>query len=163
MNMLSFQRVAITFGTCAFILSSCLGPRSSVHIDEDDVPDATHTIIVHTKMDTESAYREVEQLLKKWGYLLRTDTEITEGVSSDFYGIAERWDANYIRMRLAIVISGDKNAEVSIRGWYTARQYEDQPTDQPIIKQGYSGSIGREAWIEMFSVASEIDGVMRFE
>lgn len=144
-------------------LSSCLGPRTSVHIDEEDVPNETRAIIVKTELDNETAFRELEQLLIKWGYALRPDTEIIEGIPSDFYVIAERRDADYIHLRLGFGISGRKKSEITIRGWYTARQHEGQPTDHLIMKEGYSGSIGREAWIEMFRLASEIDGVMRFE
>jgi hypothetical protein len=150
-----------------FVLSSCLGPRTAVHIDESDVPDKTLSIIVETDMDNETAYRTIEQLLVKRGFTLRPGTELLDGVPDDLYVIAERVDADLIHVQMGIGIQGETDAEITIRGWYTALQYEGHPPDLEeqmiIIKEGVSGPVGREAWIEMFRLASEIGGIMRFE
>jgi hypothetical protein len=149
------------------VLSSCLGPRTRIHLDEGDIPDETLIIFVQTEMDNETAYNTVQRLLLERGYTFSPDPEPPNGVPDIFYGIAERWDPNLIHIRLGITISGENNAEIGLRGWYTAFEYEGRPPDVEeqiiIIREGFGGSIGREAWIEMFQIASGIEGIMRFE
>ena len=149
------------------VISSCLGPATRVHLDEDDLPDETVVIIVETEMDNETAYNTIVQSLEQRGYTFTADTEIIDGIPVDFYGIAERWTADFVNIRLGIGILGEKDAEITIRGWYTALEYEGYPEVQEdqmiVIREGFGGSIGRDAWIEMFDLASEIEGIMRFE
>jgi hypothetical protein len=167
MRGINLHIAAVILFTGIFMISSCLGPRTRVHIDEDDIPDETLLIIVQTEMDNEAAYESVKESLLKRGYTFMPDTEIMNGVSDIFYGIAERWDPNLIHIRLGITITGESNVEIGIRGWFTALEYEGRPeeVEQQIIimREGFGGSIGREAWIEMFQIASGIEGIMRFE
>jgi hypothetical protein len=149
-------------------LSSCLGPRTRVHIDDDDIPEKSVAIIVQTEMDHESAFNTVSRLLQERGYAFRTDAEIINGQPPvDIYGIAERWDPDHVNIRLEITILGESDVEITIRGLYLAPEYEGLPEDLEqqmiVIREGFGGPTGREAWIEMFSLASEIDGYMRFE
>jgi hypothetical protein len=147
--------------------SSCLGPRTAVHIDEDDMPEKSVAIIVQTEMDHETAFNRVSRLLHERGYAFRTDSEILDGPPVDIYGIAERWDPDLVNIRLEITILGESDAEITIRGWYYAPEYEglheDLEQQMIIIREGFGGPTAREAWIEMFSLASDIDGIMRFE
>ncbi len=147
--------------------SSCIGPRTAVHIDEDDIPDMTLAIIVRTEMDHETAFETVSRMLHEKGYDFRTDAEILNGPPVDIYGIAERWDADFVNLRLEIAILGESDVEITFRGWYYAPEYEGHPEEIEqqivIIREGFGGPTAREAWIEMFDLASEIDGIMRFE
>ena len=149
------------------VFSSCVGPSTRVHIDEDDIPDNTLTIIVETEMDNETAYHTIEQLLTGRGYTFRPDSELINGIPPDFYGIAERIDTENVHIKLGIGIRGEQDAVITIQGRYTARDYEGRPAEVEqqivIIRDGFGGSIERGAWIEMFAVASEIGGIMRFE
>jgi hypothetical protein len=169
MRKCDFQNVlaAIFYITVITVLFSCLGPRTRVHIDEDDIPDKTLTIIVETEMDNETAYHKIEQLLTRRGYTFRSDIEIIDGIPPDFSGVAERIDPENVYIQLGIGIRGELDAEITIQGWYMARDYEGRPAEVEqriiIIREGFGGSIEREAWIEMFAVASELGGFMRFE
>jgi hypothetical protein len=159
--------IIISYIIAVSVSHSCVGPWTRVHIDEDDIPDRTLTIIVETEMDNETAYNKIEQLLTGRGYTFRSDIEITDGIPPDFYGVAERIDHENVYIQLGIGIRGERDAEITIQGWYMARDYEGRPAEEEqriiIIREGFGGSIEREAWIEMFSVASEIGGFMRFE
>ena len=167
MNRFCIHRCAIAILALFLTVLSCIGPRTAVHIDEDDIPEKSVAIIVRTEMDHETAFKTVSRILHERGYAFRTDSEILDGPPVDIYGIAEKWDANFVNLRLEITILGESNAEITIRGWYYAPEYEGHPEEIEqqivIIREGFGGPTAREAWIEMFSLASEIDGIMRFE
>lgn len=156
---------AILIATMIYPVSSCIGPATSIDIDEEEVPEKTVSIIVETDMTNEAVYEKLVQLLYEKGYTLVPDTEIVDAVPENFTGMAEKWNADDSYIRLDIAIEGTSDAVVTIRGWFTAPVYEDLPgqLERQIAKDAYSGPVAREAWIEMFEIAWELDGYMRYE
>ncbi len=146
-----------------FITINCIGPQKSTGIEDAAAPNNTSTIINETNMNAETAYRSIAQILQNRGYTFRTTDETLKSISTEFSGITQRWGVDHTFTRIGISIQGDTNAKIFIRGWMKTIDNESDQTGQRIRKHGQSGSPVRNAWIELFEIASEIEGHLKFE
>ena len=156
------KTLTIIISLC-FIAINCIGPQKSTGINDAAAPNNTSTIINETNMDAEIAYKFIAQILQNRGYTFRTTDETLKSISTEFLGISQRLGVDHTFTRIGISIQGNTNAKIFIRGWMKTVDNEGDQTGQRIRKYGQSGSPVRNAWIELFEIASEIEGNLKFE
>ena len=146
-----------------FVFQCCVGPQKSIGISDGDVPPNTNTTIVETEMDAATAYRTVAQILLNRGYTFHSTDETLKSISTEFKGISQRWGVDYTFVRIGVNIQGESNAKAIVRGWYKTIENKSDETGQRIRKYGQNGSPVRDAWLELYNVATKIGGVLKFE
>jgi len=147
----------------AFFLTSCAGSKNTTGINDSSAPSNTNTIIVHTNLDANSAYKKVAQTLQSRGYTFRSTDETLKSISTEFTGVSQRWGVDNTFVRIGANVQGESNSNISIRGWYKTLENEDTETGQTVKKFGQNGSPARIAWKEMYQVAKSISDSLSYK
>lgn len=142
---------------------SCSGTKQTAGINDSSVPSNTNIIEVQTNLDAESAYLHTAQILQNRGYTFRSTDETLKSLSTDFRGVSQRWGVDNTFVRIGTHIQGNSNSKIIVRGWYKTLENEDSETGQTVTKFGQNGSPTRNAWKELFQVASSLGDSLSFK
>lgn len=144
------------------IFLQCSFPQKTAGLKDDHAPMRTGTIVVQTGMDAEEAYRHIAGILQARGYTFRSSDQLLRNMNTEFIGVSRRRSIDYTFARIGAHIEDGPNARIVLRGWFRASDSDDYLTGQRIRKYGVNGSHYRNAWAELFMVASLVDGTMSF-
>ena len=145
------------------ITISCAGPKQTAGINDSSAPINTNVISVHTDLDAESAFKKVVNALQNRGYSFKSINENFKNISTDFKGVSQRWGVDNTFVRINISVQDESTSKIVVRGWFKTLENDDTETGQTIKKFGQNGSPQREAWKELYLLATSLGGRVEFQ
>ncbi len=147
----------------AVFVFSCAGSQHTTGIDDSAAPLNSNTIYVHTKLDAETAYIKLAQTLQNRGYTFRSTDETLKSISTEFRGVSQRWGVDDTFVRIGANVQGESNTTITVRGWFKNIEINGSETGQTVKKFGQNGSPARNAWKEMYQVASSLSDSLSYQ
>jgi hypothetical protein len=160
-NFIDMKKILLIL-LAAFVVS-CAGSQHTTGIDDSSAPLNTNVIIVHTNLDADEAYKKVAQTLQNSGYTFRSTDETLKSISTDFRGVSQRWGVDNTFVRIGTSVQDDSNSKILVRGWYKTLENEDTESGQTIKKFGQNGSPARDAWKELYQLASSLSDSLSYQ
>ena len=142
---------------------SCAGSKQTAGINDSSAPINTNVIFVHTDLDAESTFKKVVNALQNRGYSFRSINEDFKNISTDFKGVSQRWGVDNTFARINISVQDESTSKIVVRGWFKTLENDDTETGQTIKKFGQNGSPQREAWKELYLLATSLGGRVEFQ
>ena len=142
---------------------SCAGPKQTAGINDSSAPINTNVISVHTDLDAESAFKKVVNALQNRGYSFKSINENFKNIYTDFKGVSQRWGVDNTFVRINISVQDESTSKIVVRGWFKTLENDDTETGQTIKKFGQNGSPQREAWKELYLLATSLGGRVEFQ